>query len=119
MSASTISHGSCHCGAVRYEVDGAPTKVMECNCSHCQRKGFLLWFVPRTALRVTSGEEGLSAYTFNKHAIGHRFCPTCGVQPFALGNMPDGSETAAINIRTLEGIDIDTIPRKPVDGRSF
>ncbi|MGY0504712.1 GFA family protein [Luteimonas sp. e5] len=111
--------GSCHCGAVRFHVQGTPQEVMECNCSHCQRKGFLLWFVPRTALSIDRGEDVLTRYTFNKHVIEHLFCPTCGVQPFGIGTRPDGSEMAAINIRSLEDIELDAIPRQPVDGRSF
>lgn len=114
----STQRGSCHCGAVRFEADGTPEQVIECNCSHCQRKGFLLWFLPRSALRITAGEDALTTYTFNKHAIRHQFCPTCGVQPFGLGTAPDGQESAAINIRCLEGIDLGAIPRTPVDGRS-
>ena len=110
--------GSCHCGAVRFEVDATPDGAMECNCSHCSRKGFLLWFVPRDALRV-EGDDALGTYTFNRHVIEHRFCRTCGCQPFGLGRMPDGSETAAINLRCVDDIDLATLPRTAVDGRSF
>jgi len=50
-----MSHtGSCHCGQVSFEVEGDPQQVMECNCSHCSRKGYLLWFVPREQFRLKS-----------------------------------------------------------------
>lgn len=113
--------GSCHCGAVRFEVDveAGPDKVIECNCSHCSRKGLLLWFVPRDALKTTAGEDHLSSYTFNKKVIQHRFCKTCGVQPYALGQMPDGSKMAAINVRCLEDFDLENVERTPVNGRDF
>ena len=111
--------GSCHCGKVRFAVEGEIDQVIECNCSHCSRKGFLLWFVPRGALTVTAGDEAMTSYRFNKHVIDHRFCPTCGCQPFGLGRMPDGTETAAINVRCLEDVELDTLKRVPVDGRSF
>ena len=111
--------GSCHCGAVRFTVDGEIDQAIECNCSHCSRKGFLLWFVPRPALTITQGEDQLTTYTFNKHVIQHRFCKVCGCQPFGLGRMPDGAETAAINIRCLEGMEIDEVKRVPVNGREF
>ena len=39
--------GSCHCGRIAFEVEGEFADVKECNCSHCSRKGYLLWFVPR------------------------------------------------------------------------
>ena len=86
--------GSCHCGRVAFEVDGDVEQVIECNCSHCDRKGFLLWFVPRSNFRLTSGVDDLRAYTFNKHVIQHQFCTTCGTQAFAFGKDRNG------NIRT-------------------
>lgn len=111
--------GSCHCGKVTFEVEAELEQVMECNCSHCSRKGYLLSFVPRGALTVTQGEGDLSTYTFHKHAIRHRFCPTCGCAPFAEGRKPTGEETAAINMRCLEGFDLKNVNPIPVDGRSF
>ena len=62
----TTHSGSCHCGQVAFEVEGEITGGVACNCSMCQRKGSLLWFVPRTALRVTAGEAALAPYTFNR-----------------------------------------------------
>ncbi|MCD9029054.1 GFA family protein [Luteimonas sp. BDR2-5] len=114
-----MKSGSCHCGAVLFSVEGEIDQAIECNCSHCSRKGFLLWFVPRPSLAVSSGTERLTTYTFNKHAIEHQFCSTCGCQAFGLGSMPDGTEMAAINIRCLEGIELDTVKRIQVNGRAF
>lgn len=115
-----MTTGSCHCGAVTFEVEGAPDKALECNCSHCQRKGFLLWFVPRAQFHLTSGADALQEYLFHKHRIRHQFCKTCGVQGFAYGNMPDGSEMVAINVRACpDDVDIATLPRVAVDGKSF
>jgi hypothetical protein len=113
-----MSSGSCHCGKVRFTVEGTPTEALECNCSHCQRKGYLLWFVPRGQLVVEAGSDALSTYHFNKHVIDHHFCPDCGCAPFAEGKAPDGSAVAAINVRCLE-IDLASVKRVPVDGRSF
>ena len=105
--------GNCHCGQVSFEVEGEPEQVMECNCSHCSRKGLLLWFVPREQFRLTTPEENLASYTFNRHAIQHRFCPDCGTQPFAFGKDPSAGETASINVRCLEDIDLAGVKRKP------
>ncbi|MBV8035913.1 GFA family protein [Roseateles sp.] len=110
--------GSCHCGRIRFEVDGEFTSAMSCNCSICQRKGALMWFVPRAALRLQTPDENASTYTFNHHVIRHRFCPSCGMHPYGEGQGPTGEAMAAINIRCLEGIDLATIPLTHFDGRS-
>lgn len=111
--------GSCHCGRTRFEVEGEFEEAMECNCSHCSRKGYLLWFVPRDRLRPASLLSELSTYRFNKHVIDHHFCPDCGCAPFGLGSAPDGTAMAAINIRCLEGVELSAVKRVPVDGRSY
>ena len=111
--------GSCHCGRIAFEVEGDIERVIECNCSHCSRKGYLLWFVPRDKLRLATPENDLATYTFNKHVIKHRFCPVCGCAPFGEGADPSGQATAAINVRCLENIDLGALERVAVDGRSF
>ena len=110
--------GSCHCGQVAFEVEGDIPEVLSCNCSICQRKGSLLWFVPRQAFKLLTPPDRMSTYTFNKHVIKHRFCPTCGMHPFGEGKGADGKEMAAINVRCLEGVDLDTLKVKHYDGRS-
>lgn len=110
--------GSCHCGRIAFEVEGELSEVKECNCSHCSRKGYLLWFVPREQLRITCGEGTYSTYRFHKHVIDHHFCPACGCAPFAMGKGPAGAAAAAINVRCLEAIDLTELKRVPVDGRS-
>ena len=111
--------GSCHCGRVKFEVEGELTGALACNCSICSRRGSLLWFVPRDKLRVDTAEKDIATYTFNKHGIKHRFCPVCGIHPYGEGKDPKGNQMAAINIRCLEGIDLDTVPVEHFDGRSL
>jgi len=113
-----VYQGSCHCGKVAFEVEGELTGAMECNCSICTRKGSLMWFVPRDRMRLLTPESALSTYTFNKHVIQHRFCPTCGMHPFGEGVDPQGNKMAAINIRCLEDIDLAAVPVQNFDGRS-
>lgn len=112
--------GSCHCGAVTFDVaDDLPGEAMSCNCSHCRRKGFLLTFVPADSLSITAGEDALTDYFFNKHNIAHRFCATCGCQPFGTGKGPDGKDSAAINLRCVPDADLDALKIQKVDGASF
>ena len=111
--------GGCHCGQNTFEVEGTLEQVMECNCSHCSMKGYLLFFVPRDKFELKTPESGLAVYTFNKHVIKHHFCTRCGAAPFGLGVGPGGKPMAAINARCLSGVDVAELKRKPFDGRSM
>ena len=114
-----IHQGSCHCGQVTFEVEGTIDSVLSCNCSICRRKGSLLWFVPRDKLRVISGDDSMSAYTFNKHVIRHRFCPTCGMHPFGEGKDRKGNSMGAINVRCLPEVDLDSLEVQHFNGRDL
>ena len=111
--------GGCHCGRVAFEVTGEVDGALACNCSICQRKGSLLWFVPRAQLKLLSPEEATEVYTFNKHAIRHRFCRVCGIHPYAEATDPKGNAMAAINLRCVEGVDLAAVPVRNFDGRSI
>jgi hypothetical protein len=111
--------GSCHCGQVAFEAEGELKHVMECNCSICAKRGSLLWFLLRDKFRLLTPAHGISTYTFNQHKIKHKFCPKCGIHPFAEAVDPAGTPMAAINVRCLEGIDFSSLPVKHFDGRSL
>lgn len=114
-----IYKGRCHCGKVAFEVESEINGAMACNCSICSRKGALMWFVPREKLRLLTPESEMSTYTFNKHIIKHRFCPTCGIHPYGEGVDPNGNSMAAINLRCIEGIDLASMPVQNYDGLSL
>lgn len=119
MSTKRTHSGSCHCGAVTYDVTTTLGTVISCNCSMCQKKGTLLAFVPAADFMLKSGGDRLTDYQFNKHAIHHLFCSTCGVTSFARGKDPKGNEMVAINARCLDDVDLDKLTIKKIDGRSF
>lgn len=110
--------GGCHCGAVRFTCEAELSSVIECNCSHCQKKGLLLVFTPRDRFRLTQGEDKLTEYRFNTRTIAHQFCSVCGVQAHAFGAEPGGKEMAAVNVRCLDGVDLASLKRTPYDGAS-
>jgi hypothetical protein len=112
-------HGSCHCGRIAFDVDGDIKGATACNCSICSRKGVLMWFVPRDQLRLLTPAADMATYTFNKHVIQHHFCPVCGMHPFGEGADPKGNKMAAVNIRCLEGVDVEAVPVNQYDGRAL
>ncbi len=110
--------GSCHCGAVRYEVTTDLACTITCNCSICSRAGWVLNFVPAESFKLVQGEENLTSYKFNKNIIDHLFCKTCGIHSFGRGVDKDGNATAAINVRCLENVDLKSLTPFEFDGKS-
>ena len=111
--------GSCHCGAVNYEVDLDIDQSITCNCSRCQRLGSVLAFASRNKFELLSGEENLTEYRFNRNEIAHLFCRICGIQSFSYGELPDGTAIAAINVNTLAGVEPRSLTPEHLDGRSM
>ncbi|MCA9373590.1 GFA family protein [Candidatus Peregrinibacteria bacterium] len=108
--------GSCHCGAVQYEVDTDLARVIDCNCSHCHMKGLVLNFVDQEKFRLTKGEDQLTSYQFNTKGIDHLFCKNCGTQSFAKGiTFPQ----VGINVRCLEGVDISKLTLEHYNGKDI
>lgn len=119
MAEMKTYRGSCHCGKVRYRVDADLSgPVITCNCSICSRTGTMLTFVPASQFTLEQGEDALTDYQFNHKIIHHLFCSTCGVRSFARGSMPDGTKTAAVNVRCLEGVDLKSLNLREFDGAS-
>ncbi len=108
--------GSCHCGRIAFTVEGDLAGAAACNCSLCRRKGALNWFVPRAALELTTPESALSTYLFNKEKIRHCFCDRCGIHPFAEGVDRGGNAMASVNVRCLDGVDLDALAIRQFDG---
>lgn len=100
-----IYKGSCHCQAIKFEVE-AP-EVIEadcCNCSICSKSGFLHLILPLSKFRLISGSEAMTTYTFNTGVAQHTFCKICGIKPFYIPRSnPDGID---VNVNCL-----DTKPR--------
>jgi hypothetical protein len=119
MSETKTYAGGCHCGHVRFQAQADLSRVMACNCSICTQRGLLLTFIPPTQFTLESGGDDLREYRFNKHVIRHLFCPNCGVQAFARGTGPDGAEMIALNVRSLDGIDLSILKPEHFDGRSL
>lgn len=112
--------GSCHCGRIAFSLEGDVSEAVDCNCSMCRRRGSLLAFFPREALTLSTPEQDMATYTFNKHALQHRFCPACGIAPFSEGvNPKTGAKSAAVNLRCLPDVDLSAVKVIAFDGASY
>jgi hypothetical protein len=119
MAETTTYEGSCHCGKVRFEARADLSKVIECNCSICSRKGALMAFVPAEVFTLKSGEGAVTDYQFGKKHIHHFFCSTCGIHAHGMGAGPDGKLMHMLNVRCLDGVDLSTLKVDHFDGKKL
>lgn len=77
--------GGCHCGAVRFEVEGPVRDVLVCHCTQCRKVSGHFWAaasVPVARWRVT---EGRGLRWFRSSPVAQRgFCGECGATLFWL-----------------------------------
>jgi hypothetical protein len=78
-------HGSCHCGAVRFQAEIDLDESSRCNCSVCKKQRFWKAIARPGTFKLLAGEEALSEYTFGAATIHHFFCRRCGTKPFGRG----------------------------------
>jgi hypothetical protein len=107
--------GSCHCGRVRFEVDAELDHVRVCDCSICRKRGALIHRVSGEHIRFLTPLESMTLYTWNTHTARDYFCPTCGILPF---RRPRTAQDGVwgMNVRCLDGVDLEAIPVKRVFG---
>jgi hypothetical protein len=115
---TTLLKGSCHCGAVKFEVDAPLVPAGRCNCSLCRRKGALMTPpFPASQLKILQGERDLTLYQFNTQVAKHYFCKHCGIYPFH--QTRKNPLLWRVNIGCLEGIDPYTLEASVADGASL
>ncbi|MEO8464469.1 MAG: GFA family protein [Gammaproteobacteria bacterium] len=78
---ANVYAGQCFCGAVQFEVSGAPVAMGYCHCESCRHwsagpvNAFTLW--QPESVRVTRGADQVG--TYNKTPRSYRkWCTTCG-----------------------------------------
>jgi len=99
-------HGSCHCGAVRYEANlDLSNGTGRCNCSICRKLRFWSARADLKTFRVVSGEDALVDYTFGTDSTHNLFCRHCGVHSFHRGYVEQiGGEFVAVNVTCLDDV---------------
>ena len=108
--------GSCHCKAVRFEVELDVAKATRCNCSVCMKLGSMGCIVKPAAFRLLAGDESLTKYP---NQVGERrFCKTCGVFCYGSGHLAEiGGDFVSVNVHTLDDVDAWMLEPMYWDGR--
>lgn len=119
MANPTKHTGSCHCGAVRFEVEVDATSAGRCNCSICTKLGATSAIAGPDALTVLAGEEVLTGYQWGPRISRRYFCSRCGVLCFARGNLPElGGDYVSVSVGALDDVDLAEVAVHYWDGRN-
>ncbi|KAL4918724.1 Mss4-like protein [Aspergillus aurantiobrunneus] len=113
--------GSCHCGNAKFTfslpVPLEDTEVVNCNCSICSKNGYLMVYPKLSQVTFHHSDDAVTAYRWASKQFPHYFCATCGTSLYAVG--PKGSDMMAVNARTIEGVELEKLKLKAVDGKSI
>jgi hypothetical protein len=74
--------------------------------------------VPPSQFKLLSGADAQTDYQFGKETMHHLFCSTCGVHAFGR-YAAGGTENVIVNLRCVEGVDVDALEVQKFDGKSF
>ncbi len=110
--------GTCHCGAVRFELEGEPEQLVDCNCSRCRRLGALWAHADNTRVTIDAEPGATQAYVWGDRTLESHTCRTCGCtthwlslkreEPYRVGvncRMCDPESISHLRVRRLDGAD--------------
>jgi hypothetical protein len=106
--------GSCHCGAVRFEIRTDFPELTTCDCSLCRRRNALMVRVHESALTLLTPPAALAQYRFHTGTATHYFCRTCGIYPFHRKRV--SPDHFGVNVHCLDGVDLTGIPVRATVG---
>jgi hypothetical protein len=109
--------GSCHCGAVRFEIETDFPELTMCDCSICRRRNALMVKVHESRFKLLAGAESLTEYRFHSATARHFFCKVCGIYPFHRKRV--SPDHFGINVHCLDGFDPAGIPVRRAIGAAM
>jgi hypothetical protein len=111
--------GTCHCGAVRFEVTIEPgARITRCNCTICRRTAVTGTIVKPAAWRLLSGDGNLQSYEWGGRIGTRFFCKTCGIHCFAPGHLDQlGGDYVSVNLNCFDDLELDEAKVLHWDGR--
>lgn len=109
--------GSCHCGAVRFEVECDIPELTLCDCSICRKRNVHMAKVHESRFRLLAGADSLTEYQFHTHTARHYFCRVCGIYPFH--RKRTAPDHYGVNVYCLEGFDPAGIPVRQAHGSTL
>jgi hypothetical protein len=119
QSETQTLYGSCHCGAVKYEVQADPARGgMRCNCSVCTKIGSFNAIVKPDAFKLLAPEAELGTYEWGAKISTRYFCKACGTHCFGKGHLAEvGGDYVSFSYNSIDELELSELPVIYWDGR--
>lgn len=110
-------HGSCKCGAVKFEAQlDLSQGTTKCNCTSCWKRRWWSIKAQPEDFKSISGDEKISASKGG-------FCPECGIVPYGRVEAAEWNDGAyvSLNVAALDDLDPKQLMDAPIqlcDGRN-
>ncbi len=94
-------HGSCCCGAVKFELSAEPSMMGTCHCTRCRKVGAsAIVFVRKEDLKWIQGRDHVQLFEpVSPYKYGRCFCKICGT---ALGEILSEADSFPIAANALD-----------------
>jgi hypothetical protein len=111
--------GSCHCGAVQFEVEADVERGgSRCNCSVCTKLGAFGSIVKPEAFRLLTDPEALGVYEWGAKISKRYFCKDCGTHCFGRGFLAEvGGDYVSFSYNAIDGLELSELNVVHWDGR--
>ena len=92
--------GRCHCGGVRYRIEGEAVGVIVCHCRDCQQMhGNANAMVAAPASAVTMDADGTLTWYGSSTSADRGFCSHCGARLF---KRPKSGDRLLVSAGTID-----------------
>jgi len=108
--------GSCHCGAVKWRLQGVPESATACSCSVCRRYGALWAYGHEDEDVAVSGPT--RTYVWGDRRLAFHACGDCGCVAYwrGLALNEQGRRRVGVNLRLADPEAVGAIPVEHLDG---
>ena len=105
--------GSCHCGAITYQILEKPEFVISCNCSICRKLNTRWAYSHRTKMTVHAPKGSTHIYTWGDKDLEFHSCKTCGCTTHW---MATDASRYAVNCQLASESDMEDVRVRRFDG---
>ena len=108
--------GSCHCGAVRFELYDTPQWLTRCTCSYCRRAGWLLAHTTTDKVKLHDAPDDVIKYIQGDRTLAFVSCAICGCNTHWESLDTGAHARMAVNMLMADPEKIKDIPVRVFDG---